>query len=60
MGKKIFENYHTTNQECYEYDPIQNTKNPAFTFDGIEMDDEGCDTCIHCNNQACDVFKKEN
>jgi hypothetical protein len=59
LEKNIFEKYNTVLQECYEYDPIQNTNNLALSFDEVEPEEAGCDSCIHFNKKVCDIFKKE-
>lgn len=60
MGKNGFEKYNNTAEECYEYEAIQNTKNLMSAFDGGEMAEAGCDTCIYYHNTVCDIFKRKN
>jgi len=48
-----------TAQECSEYEPIQAAKNFPLAYGEDEMEDAGCDTCVHFNSGECEVYKRE-
>ncbi|HYH02778.1 MAG TPA: hypothetical protein VEC37_06735 [Bacillota bacterium] len=57
MKRQIREEYNTAAQECSEYEPIQAAKNLAMSIEDNEIEDAGCDSCIHYNNGECGVYK---
>lgn len=43
-------------KECSEYEPIQVVSNLAMDYGEKELEDAGCDSCVHSNNGDCDVY----
>jgi len=57
LNRYIREKYHPAAQECSEYEPIQVVKNLGNNIEDSEIEHAGCDSCIHCNNGECMVYK---
>jgi hypothetical protein len=45
-------------QECSGYEPIQTAKIDSMELGSMEMEDAGCDSCIHYHNGECEVYRK--
>ena len=57
MKRQIRDEYNAAAQECSEYEPIQAAKSLAMNIEEHEIEDAGCDSCIHYNNGECGVYK---
>lgn len=57
MGKK--EKYDSIAQECRVYEPIQTVVNLATIYDEAEVEDAGCDSCLHFNNGECEIYQSK-
>ncbi|HHZ20872.1 MAG TPA: hypothetical protein GX391_10245 [Firmicutes bacterium] len=44
--------------ECQEYQPIAVAENLAYSY-GEEVEDAGCDSCLHWENRGCNIYRKE-
>jgi len=46
-------------QECSEYVPIQAAKSLSMAYREEEIEDAGCDSCVHYNSGECEIYKRE-
>jgi len=59
LDKKTREKYNAIAQECQEYEPIAAARNLSMAYGEDEVEDAGCDSCIHFNDGECDIYKRE-
>lgn len=57
MGKRKDGDYAVI-QECSEYQPIQATNNIILSYGEYVEEDAGCDSCIHLNENECQIYKR--
>ena len=59
MDQKRREELNAIAQECHEYQPIAAAENLSMAYDENEVEDAGCDSCIHWDNGRCDIYQHE-
>lgn len=59
MERKTRENYNAIAQECQEYEPIAAARNLSMAYGEDQVEDAGCDSCIHFQHGECEIYQRE-
>lgn len=59
MDQAMREKLNAIAQECKEYEPIADAENLSMAYGEDEVEDAGCDSCVHWDSGRCDIYQHE-